>query len=137
MKKIEVVAAIIHKENKYFATQRGYGEFNGLWEFPGGKIEKGETHKKALKREIDEELNISIEVGDLVCSTEYDYSTFHLIMHCYLCTVIAGEFELREHTSSCWLDANSLSEVEWLPADKEVIKHLQLNNRNPAHISQP
>jgi len=125
MKRIEVVAAIIYKDNKHFATQRGCGEFKDLWEFPGGKIEAGESHETALKREIYEELNLKIEVKDFVCTTEFDYSSFHLTMHCYVCTIITGELELREHSSSCWLSSDSLSKVEWLPADKEVVKHLQ------------
>lgn len=124
MKIVEVVAAIIHKDNSYFATQRGYGEFEGLWEFPGGKIEKGETHEEALKREICEELNIHIEVERLVCTVDFDYPSFHLTMHCYLCTIIDGEPELREHTSARWLSVYSLNEIEWLPADKNVIKHI-------------
>lgn len=125
MRKIEVVAAIIYKEDRYFATQRGYGEFKGLWEFPGGKIEAGESHEVALKREIYEELNLCIEVGHFVCTTEFDYPSFHLIMHSYLCNVIAGELELREHTSFRWLHSRYLNEIEWLPADEEVIKQLQ------------
>ena len=125
MKQIEVVAAIIYKDGLFFATQRGSGEFEGLWEFPGGKIESGETPEIALKREIQEELGIDIAIERLVCTTNYDYPTFHLTMHCYLCHVIAGEIEIREHKSARWLAQKSLNDVEWLPADQEVICKLQ------------
>jgi 8-oxo-dGTP diphosphatase len=125
MKKIEVVAAIIYKEDRYLATQRGNGEFKGLWEFPGGKIEVGESHEVALKREIYEELNLSIEVERFVCTTEFDYPSFYLKMHCYLCSSVAGEMELREHLSYRWLSTDTLNEVKWLPADKEVVRELQ------------
>lgn len=124
MKKIEVVAAILHRDGAYFATQRGYGEFEGMWEFPGGKIEPGESRDVALKREIQEELGVDIVIEDLIFTTEYDYPSFHLTMHCYLCSVASGEIELREHKSSCWLTAERLDSVEWLPADKEVIDKL-------------
>ena len=124
MKKIEVVAAILHRDGAYFATQRGYGEFEGMWEFPGGKIEPGESRDIALKREIQEELGVDIVIEDLIFTTEYDYPSFHLTMHCYLCSVASGEIELREHKSSCWLTAERLDSVEWLPADKEVIDKL-------------
>ncbi len=124
MKKIEVVAAILHRDEAYFATQRGYGEFEGMWEFPGGKIEPGESHEIALKREIQEELGVDIIIENLLCTTEYDYPSFHLTMHCYLCSVALGEIELREHKSACWLTAETLDRVEWLPADKEVIDKL-------------
>lgn len=121
---IEVVAAIICKDGSYFATQRGYGEFEGMWEFPGGKIEPGESRDVALKREIQEELGVDIVIEDLICTTEYDYPSFHLTMHCYLCCASSGEIELREHKSACWLTAETLDSVEWLPADKEVIDKL-------------
>ena len=97
MRVIEVVAAIIYKDGAYFATQRGYGEFEGMWEFPGCKIEPNETPEGALKREIHEELGIDIIIDNFLCTTEYDYSSFHLTMHCYLCSVKSGEIELREH----------------------------------------
>ena len=100
MKKIEVVAAIIQREGAYFATQRGYGEFEGMWEFPGGKIEPEESPEDALKREIQEELGIDITIDKFLCTTEYDYPSFHLTMHCYLCGIKAGEIELREHKSA-------------------------------------
>ena len=124
MKHIEVVAAIIQREGAYFATQRGYGEFEGMWEFPGGKIEPGESSENALKREIQEELGVDIVIEDLICTTEYDYPSFHLTMHCYLCRVEAGEIELREHKSARWLRPEELGSVEWLPADKDVISRL-------------
>ena len=124
MKHIEVVAAIIQRDGAYFATQRGYGEFEGMWEFPGGKIEPGESSENALKREIQEELGVDIVIEDLICTTEYDYPSFHLTMHCYLCRVEAGEIELREHKSARWLKPEELGSVVWLPADKDVISRL-------------
>ena len=124
MKKIEVVAAILQRDGAYFATQRGYGEFEGMWEFPGGKIEPGESRKVALRREIQEELGIDIIIENLLCTTEYDYPSFHLTMHCYLCSVASGDIELREHKSARWLTAETLDSVEWLPADKDVIDKL-------------
>ena len=124
MKVIEVVAAIIYKDGAYFSTQRGYGEFEGMWEFPGGKIVPGESREVALKREIQEELGVDIVIEDLICTTEYDYPSFHLTMHCYLCRVEAGEIELREHKSARWLRPEKLVSVEWLPADKDVISQL-------------
>lgn len=125
MKKIEVVAAIIYKDGEYFATQRGYGEFEGMWEFPGGKIEPDESSESALKREIQEELGIDITINKFLCTTDYDYPSFHLTMHCYLCSVESGEIELREHKSARWLTVELLDSVEWLPADKEVIEKLK------------
>lgn len=124
MKKIEVVAAIIQRDGAYFTTQRGYGEFEGMWEFPGGKIELGETHEMALKREIQEELGVDISIEELLCTTNYDYPSFHLTMHCYLCSIAAGKIELREHKSARWLTTETLDSVEWLPADKDVISRL-------------
>ncbi|MGL5272360.1 MAG: (deoxy)nucleoside triphosphate pyrophosphohydrolase [Phocaeicola sp.] len=125
MKRIEVVAAVIYKEGSYFATQRAEGEFKGLWEFPGGKIEQGESHQEALIREIKEELAVSIAVERYLGTTESDYSAFHLTMHCYLCQITGGTIELREHADACWLDTNSLQKVTWLPADREVIEWLK------------
>lgn len=124
MKNIEVVAAIIQNDGAYFATQRGYGEFEGMWEFPGGKIEPGESREVALKREIQEELGVDIIIENLLCTTEYDYPSFHLTMHCYLCSVTSDEMELREHKSASWLTSETLDSVEWLPADKAVIEKL-------------
>ena len=124
MKVIEVVAAILHRDGAYFATQRGYGEFEGMWEFPGGKIEEGETAEFALMREIQEELGIDIGVKEFLCTTNYDYPSFHLTMHCYICSIEAGEIVLREHKSARWLRPEELGSVEWLPADKDVIARL-------------
>ena len=126
MKDIEVVAAILHRDGAYFATQRGYGEFEGMWEFPGGKIEPGESRDVALKREIQEELGIDIIIEKLLCTTEYDYPLFHLKLHCYLCNIVSGEIVLREHKSAQWLTVDTLNSVEWLPADKEVIEKLSI-----------
>lgn len=117
MKTIEVVAAIIIKGDLVFATQRGYGEFKGWWEFPGGKIEAGECPQEALKREIKEELNAEIAVGDLLETVEWDYPTFHLTMHCYVCWLESESLCLKEHSDSAWLTKNTLDSVQWLPAD--------------------
>ena len=124
MKTIEVVAAIIKQDDKVFATQRGYGEFKSGWEFPGGKIEEGETPQEALIREIKEELNIDILVGELIDTVEYDYPGFHLTMHCYICTFQSGELVLNEHEAARWLSKNTLSSVNWLPADITLIEKL-------------
>ena len=124
MKIIEVVAAIIYKDGAYFATQRGYGEFEGMWEFPGGKIEPGESREAALKREIQEELCIDISINKFLCTINYDYPSFHLTMHCYLCDIETGEIELKEHKSALWLTTETLNNVEWLPADKDIISRL-------------
>ncbi len=124
MKTVKVVAAIIRKDNYVFATERGYGAFQGGWEFPGGKVEPGETPEQALEREILEELDTQITVEDFFCSVEYDYPTFHLSMDCYLCKVKAGELQLKEHAASRWLTKETLYEVDWLPADVEIIKKL-------------
>lgn len=125
MKKIEVVAAVIQQNNTFLATQRGYGEFKGMWEFPGGKVEPDENHEDALKREIREELCIEAAVGELLTTIEYDYPTFHLTMHCYLCEISNGELILQEHLAARWLKLEQLDEVEWLPADIEVIVDLK------------
>lgn len=124
-KHIEVVAAIITDNGKIFATQRGYGEFKDGWEFPGGKIEPGETPEQALMREIQEELNTEIAVGKLFETVEYDYPAFHLTMHCFFCMVQSGDLVLREHEACKWLSAKELYSVDWLPADKELIRHLK------------
>ena len=126
MKKIEVVAAVILKAGEYLATQRGYGEFEGLWEFPGGKIEPGENCDEALKREIQEELGVNIAVDEFLCTTDYDYPSFHLTMHCYLCSIESGSIELREHKSARWLTVETLDSVEWLPADRAVVEKLSV-----------
>lgn len=122
MKKINVVAAVIVDNGKLFATQRGYGEFAGGWEFPGGKIEEGETPEEALVREISEELATKISVGDLLCQVEYDYPSFHLSMGCYSCAVVEGNLRLLEHSAAKWLDFDGLDSVDWLPADVEVVE---------------
>ena len=128
MKTIEVVAAIIHQNNKILATQRGYGDYKGWWEFPGGKMEDGETEEEAIVREIREELNVGIRVERKVCTVEYDYPNFHLTMHCYFCSIANGEVELLEHKSARWLRRDELNEVEWLPADVSVVNSLRSNN---------
>ena len=122
MKSIEVVAAIIRKGEKVFATQRGYGEWKDWWEFPGGKIEKGESPEEALCREIREELSAEISVERFVCTVEYDYPKFHLTMHCYLCSLQTEALHLNEHEAARWLGMNELDSVRWLPADEEVVK---------------
>ena len=124
-KSIEVVAAIILDKEKVFATQRGDGEFKDGWEFPGGKIEQGETPGQALKREIKEELDIEIEVGKLLETVEYDYPKFHLTMHCFLCTIQSGELVLKEHEAAKWLTKESLDSVDWLPADEGLIEQIK------------
>lgn len=125
MKTIRVAAAIIIHENKIFATQRGYGEFKDGWEFPGGKIEEGETPVQALIREIREELDTEIEVGELFDTVEYDYPAFHLSMDCFLCTVKSGNLVLKEHEAAKWLSRETLNSVDWLPADIELVKKLR------------
>ena len=121
MKTVKVVAAVIRKDNRIFATERGYGDFKDMWEFPGGKIEPGESGPEALKREIREELDTIIEVGDYIETVEYDYPAFHLSMECYWCTVKEGKLTLLEHENAIWLDRDSLLSVEWLPADLMII----------------
>ena len=125
MKTIHVVAAVIENEGKILATQRGYGEFEGLWEFPGGKVEPGESSAGALTREISEELGVGIAVGEYLCTAEYDYPNFHLKMECWMCKILSGQIELREHIGARWLDSDSLGDVEWLPADIEVVECLR------------
>lgn len=125
MRQIEVVAAIIVKDHKVFATQRGYGECKDFWEFPGGKIDAGETPEEALCREIKEELDTEIVVGELFTTIDYDYPTFHITMHCYLCTIENGSLTLLEHEAAKWLSLDQLDSVTWLPADQIVIAELQ------------
>ena len=125
MKTIRVVAAVIRKDDRIFATQRGYGEFKDGWEFPGGKIEPGETPQQALVREIREELETEIRVGDLIDTIEYDYPTFHLSMDCFWCEIVEGSLELKEHEAAKWLDRESLYTVDWLPADVGLIEKIR------------
>lgn len=125
MKNLKVVAAIILKEGKVYATQRGYGEWKGWWEFPGGKVESGESMEDALQREIREELNVEISVDRYFCTVEYDYPDFHLSMYCYLCHIVQGTLTLLEHSNACWLVPDCLSDVKWLPADVDIIARLK------------
>ncbi len=131
MKTIRVVAAVIKAEKNgepiIFATQRGYGEFKDGWEFPGGKIQGGETPQQALKREIMEELDTEIEVGELIDTIEYDYPEFHLSMDCFWCSIVKGDLVLKEHEAAKWLIKESLDEVDWLPADKDLIEIIREN----------
>ena len=127
MKQIEVVAAILHdSENRIFATQRGSGDWKDWWEFPGGKIELGETPEQALKREIWEELETRIIVERFLQTVEWDYPKFHLILHCFLCHVESGNLTLKEHEAAKWLSPNELDSVQWLPADWEIIEKLKI-----------
>lgn len=125
MKTIKVVAAIIMQDDKIFATQRGYGEFKDGWEFPGGKIEEGETPQQALVREIREELDAEIEVGELFDTVEYDYPNFHLSMDCFLCKLKSQDLVLKEHEAAKWLTKATLDSVDWLPADLGLIEKLE------------
>ncbi len=125
MKTIHVVAAVIRDDNKIFATARGYGEFKGGWEFPGGKIEPGETPQEALIREIQEELDTEISVGELIDTIEYDYPKFHLSMDCFWCSIINGDLTLKEAEDAKWLTADELDSVEWLPADVTIIEKVK------------
>ena len=125
MKQIEVVAAIIHKDGRIFATQRGYGDWKDWWEFPGGKMEAGETPEEALKREIREELSTEIQLDKLFCTVEWDYPKFHLTMHCYLCSLLTEALHLNEHDAARWLPKEELDSVQWLPADVQIIERLK------------
>ena len=125
MKTIRVVAAIIEKDGKIFATQRGYGDYKDWWEFPGGKIEPGETPQEALAREIKEELDARISVGELLMTVEYDYPKFHLSMDCFRCRLTGGELKLLEHESARWLPVGELRQVKWLPSDIRVLEELE------------
>lgn len=125
MKTIRVVAAVIRDGDRIFATQRGYGDFKGGWEFPGGKIEEGETPQEALVREIREELETKIVVGELIDTIECDYPTFHLSMECFWSEIVSGEVVLKEHEAAKWLTKETLDSVEWLPADISIIGHIR------------
>ena len=125
MKKIEVVAAILRKDDRIFATEKGYGEFKGYWEFPGGKVEIGESLEEALKREIREELQVEIHMEEKFSELDYDYPHFHLTMHCYFCSVLSGEIKLVEATEGKWLRKEELDSVRWLPADISLIEELK------------
>ena len=125
MRSIRVVAAIIEKDGKIFATQRGYGDYKDWWEFPGGKIEPGESPEEALVREIREELDTEISVGDFLTSLEYDYPKFHMTMDCFMCSIISGRLTLLEPEAARWLAADELWQVKWLPSDIRVIEELE------------
>lgn len=122
---IQVAAAIIVNEGKIFATQRGYGKFKDSWEFPGGKIEQGETPRQAVRREIMEELDTEIEVGELFDTVEYDYPDFHLTMHCFFCSIKSGDLVLKEHEAAKWLTGETLDSVAWLPADIDLVEKIK------------
>ena len=124
MKTIEVVAAIIIKGGHVFATQRGYGEWKGWWEFPGGKMEAGESPQEALRREITEELDADVSVGELLETVEWDYPNFHLTMHCFVCSLLSESLHLNEHEAATWLSRETLRSVKWLPADVEVLERI-------------
>ena len=121
MKFVEVVAAIIIKDGQVFATQRGYGEFQGWWEFPGGKMEAGESPQEALKREINEELDADIQVNELLETVEWDYPNFHLTMRCFICSLLSESIHLNEHEAATWLNLENLRSVKWLPADEILL----------------
>lgn len=125
MKTIEVVAAIITNNNKILATKRGYGDFINMWEFPGGKIELGESKEAALCREIREELEIGIDIISFLCTIQYDYPSFHLKMHCYICSIVSGKLTLVEHNDAKWLTFNNLNSIQWLPADIQVLDRIR------------
>ena len=125
MKTIEVVAAVIIRDGKVFATQRGYGQWKGWWEFPGGKMEAGESPQEALKREIREELDAEIKVEELLETVEWDYPEFHLTMHCFLCSLVSPKVHLNEHSQARWLTRETLDSVQWLPADEGLIRTLK------------
>ena len=125
MKSIRVSAAVIHRDGKILATQRGYGEYKGKWEFPGGKREEGESGEEALYREIREELDSKVKIEKLICTTDYDYPTFHLTMDVYLSTLIEGKLTLLEHEDAQWVSLDSIDDLDWLPADWSVIDEIK------------
>jgi 8-oxo-dGTP diphosphatase len=134
-KNIKVAAAIIIKEGRFFATQRGYGAWKDWWEFPGGKVEAGESSEEALVREIKEELDTLVSVDEFVTTVEYDYPEFHISMDCFICSVISGELKLLEHESAKWLPLSDPWQVKWLPSDIEVIKKLTERSEQQGHES--
>lgn len=134
MKSIEVVAAVIRRGDKIFATQRGYGEFEGWWEFPGGKMEAGETPRDALRREIREELDSEVSVGELIRTVEWDYPSFHLTMHCFWCRLASGTLHLLEHEDARWLGAPQLDSVKWLPADLDILPQIKQGLARPEFV---
>ena len=125
MKIIEVVAAIIKHDNKIFVTRRSYGEFENMWEFPGGKMEIGETREEALIREIKEELELDIDISRYLTTVKYDYPTFHLTMHCFICSISGGELQLNAHNDAKWTTLEELNQLNWVPADILVIEKLK------------
>ena len=125
MKSIRVSAAVIHRDGKIFATQRGYGEYKGKWEFPGGKREEGESGEEALYREIREELDSKVKIEKLICTTDYDYPTFHLTMDVYLASLVEGKLTLLEHEDAKWVSLDSIDDLDWLPADWSVIDEIK------------
>lgn len=125
VKSIRVSAAVIHRDGKIFATKRGYGEYKGKWEFPGGKREEGESGEEALYREIKEELDSKVKIEKLICTTDYDYPTFHLTMDVYLSTLIEGKLTLLEHEDAKWVSLDSIDNLDWLPADWSVIDEIK------------
>ena len=125
MRLVEVVAAVIEKDGKYFATQRGYGDFKDGWEFPGGIVEPGELPEEAIIREIKEELESTVSIRKFLCTVEYDYPKFHLIMHCYMCQLEEGNLHLVEHEAARWLSPEQIDCVDWLPADIKVVNELK------------
>lgn len=135
MKTVEVVAAIIVREGKVFSTRRGYGKWQGWWEFPGGKIEVGESPEEALVREIREELDAEIEVGELLETIEWDYPDFHLTMHCFLCSLLSESMHLNEHEAAAWLTPETLDSVRWLPADEGLVEKLKTYLCTPSLLS--
>ena len=136
MKRIEVAAAIIRRGDSVFATQRGYGGFKDWWEFPGGKIEPGETPEEALRREIREELDVEIGIGELLQTVEWDYPSFHLTMHCFWCGLQSGELVLKEHEAAAWLSADDLDTVRWLPADRDILVEIGKDHRSALTIQK-
>lgn len=132
MKTIEVVAAIIRKENRIFATQRGYGQWKDYWEFPGGKVEAGEMPVQALHREIREELDTQIRVDKYLTTIEWDYPQFHLVMHCYMCSLVTDTLHLMEHEAARWLSKEELCSVNWLPADDQLLPLIERELAQPA-----